>query len=153
MGFTVVDESQVEPFRGAFFKMRRELGATGLGINTVRLGPDAAGPPHDETQNGHEEVYVVLEGSGWLEIGGERVDLEPGRWVRVDASEHRQLHAGPEGIRMLAAGSTPGRAVHPEPGALAASLARSARTIARSRSQLRRGARDGAARARRRRAG
>ena len=116
MGFTVVDETQVEPFRGAFFKMRRELGATGLGINTVRLPPDAAGPPHDETQNGHEEVYVVLEGSGWLEIGGDRVDLAPGRWVRVDAVEQRQLHAGPEGIRIIAAGSTPGEPYTPNQG-------------------------------------
>jgi quercetin dioxygenase-like cupin family protein len=116
VGFTVVDESQVEPFGGMFFKMRQALGATGLGINTVRLPPGASGPPHDETQNGHEEVYVVTEGSGWLEVGDERVELVPGRWLRIDATEHRQLHAGPDGICMIAAGSTPDAPYTPNQG-------------------------------------
>ena len=116
MGFTVVDETDVEPFRGAFFKMRQALGASGFGINFVRLPAGVSGPPHDETTHGHEEVYVVLEGSGWLDVGGERVELRPGRWLRVDAVEERQLHAGPDGIGMLAAGGTPGAAFTPDEG-------------------------------------
>src|SRR5690349_4241709 len=101
---------------GAFRKMRIALGATGLGMNTVRLPANAAGPPHDETQNGHEEIYAVIDGSGWLEIGGERVELVPGRWLRIDAAERRQLHAGPDGIRMIMAGSTPGAPYTPNQG-------------------------------------
>ena len=48
--------------------------------------------PEPDRQQPHEddEVYVVLEGGGTLEVEGERVDLREGRSVFVPAgAEHR----------------------------------------------------------------
>ena len=48
--------------------------------------------PEPDRQSPHEddEVYVVLEGRGTLEVGGERVELEEGHAAFVPArAEHR----------------------------------------------------------------
>src|SRR4051794_31478022 len=100
MGFNHVDLSDVEPFRGVFFKMRQALGVQGFGVNYLELPPGARGVEHDETDYGHEEVYVILEGSGRMEIGDDTVELRPGRWLRVDAEDVRVPVAGDDGLKM-----------------------------------------------------
>jgi mannose-6-phosphate isomerase-like protein (cupin superfamily) len=52
----------------------------------VLVSPEAdRQSPHD-----HDEVYVVLEGSGMLEVEGEKVELRQGHAVFVPAgAEHR----------------------------------------------------------------
>lgn len=61
-------------------------------------------PEHDHAHDGQEEVYVVLAGLGEFAIDGERVAVEPGSIVRVEAQSRRKLEVGPEGIRVLAIG-------------------------------------------------
>jgi uncharacterized cupin superfamily protein len=99
------DDPGIESFRGVFMKIRRALGATAFGINEVRLPADAAGVEHDEAETGHEEVYLVLDGSGFVTVDGERVAVAAGDYLRVDAAATRQLLAGPEGMRFLAVGA------------------------------------------------
>jgi uncharacterized cupin superfamily protein len=66
MGYTLLnrDDPSIESFRGAFYKMRKALGATAFGINEIHLPPNTPGVEHDEQDTGHEEVYVVIEGTG-----------------------------------------------------------------------------------------
>ena len=87
MGYTLInrDDPSIESFRGAFFKIRRALGTTAFGINEVRFPPGIEGPEHDELDTGHEEVYIVLEGSGTFTIDGEAVAVGGGDYLRVDA--------------------------------------------------------------------
>jgi mannose-6-phosphate isomerase-like protein (cupin superfamily) len=66
-------------------------------------------PEHDHSGDGQEEVYVVLAGSGEFEVDGERVVIDPGRMLRVAAGTKRKLHPGPDGVRLLALGCTPGK--------------------------------------------
>ena len=112
----------VAPFDIAGAKARLAAGNGGYEVvhssPGLEIGVYVLVAPEPDRQQPHEvdEVYVVLEGSGWLEIGDQRVELLPGRWLRIDAHEHRQLHAGPDGIRMLAAGSTPGAPYRPNEG-------------------------------------
>jgi mannose-6-phosphate isomerase-like protein (cupin superfamily) len=61
-------------------------------------------------QLGQEEVYVALRGSGVLEADGETFQLDPEHIVRVGPSVKRKILAGPEGLRLLALGATPGEA-------------------------------------------
>ena len=77
MGYTLInrDDPSIESFRGAFFKIRRALGTTAIGINEIRFPPGIEGPEHDELDTGHEEIYVVLEGSGTFTIDGEAVPV------------------------------------------------------------------------------
>lgn len=64
---------------------------------------------HDHADDGQEEVYVVLRGSARFEVAGEEVPLDPGRMLRVGPGTMRRLEPGPDGVRLLAIGCTPGR--------------------------------------------
>ncbi|HEY5709630.1 MAG TPA: hypothetical protein VIS51_09560 [Solirubrobacterales bacterium] len=61
-------------------------------------------------QLGQEEVYVALCGSGTLEADGERYPLDQDHIVRVGPAVKRKVTAGPDGLRLLALGATPGEA-------------------------------------------
>ena len=58
----------------------------------------------------------MLSGSGWMDIEGERVEMDPETLIRVGAATKRKVYAGPQGIRMLVIGGSPGEAytVNPE---------------------------------------
>ncbi|HEY8304821.1 MAG TPA: hypothetical protein VIG42_09585 [Solirubrobacteraceae bacterium] len=96
-------------FNGGFVKARAELGVTSFGMQVIRMPADYGDYPlHDHAESGQEEVFLALKGSGWIEIEDERVELEPGLFVRVGPTPKRKVFAGPEGIEMLALGGTPG---------------------------------------------
>ena len=95
-------------YGGGFVKVRAELGVTSFGMQVIQLPPDYSDYPlHDHAESGQEEVFLALKGSGRIEIDGERVDLEPGVFVRVGPEPKRKVFAGPEGIEMLALGGVP----------------------------------------------
>jgi mannose-6-phosphate isomerase-like protein (cupin superfamily) len=103
-------------FGGGFVKARAELGVTSFGMQVIQLPPDYSDYPlHDHAESGQEEVFIALNGSGWIEIEGERVELEPDMFVRVGPEPKRKVFAGPEGLRMLALGAAPGSAYEINP--------------------------------------
>lgn len=96
-------------FGGGFVKARAELGVTSLGMQIIRMPADYGDyPEHDHADDGQEEVYVTLSGSGWIDIEGERVDIDQGVLVRVGAGTKRKVYAGPAGLQMLVIGGCPG---------------------------------------------
>jgi hypothetical protein len=115
--YTVKQISDMEAgFGGGFVKVRAELGVSSFGMQVIQLPPDYSEyPEHDETASGQEEVYLALQGSGWLDIEGERVDLDGETFVRVGPERKRKVFAGPQGLRMLAVGGAPGRAYEINP--------------------------------------
>ena len=108
MGYTVADASEMELVWGVFRPVRHALGSTAFGINQIDFGPDHTGAEHDEVESGQEEIYVVLSGSGVMQIDGQDIELVPGRYVLVDPSTKRRPVAGPEGLSMLCVGGIPG---------------------------------------------
>jgi hypothetical protein len=103
-------------FGGGFVKVRAELGVTSFGLQVIQLPPDYAEyPEHDESESGQEEVYLALSGSGWIEVAGERVDLDDETFVRVASGVTRKVFAGPQGLRFLAIGGAPGEAYKVSP--------------------------------------
>ena len=88
--------SAAEPFDINGVKQRLAAGAGGyevvhrspgleLGVYVLAAPEADRQSPHD-----HDEVYVVLEGTGALEVEGERVDLREGQAVFVPAgADHR----------------------------------------------------------------
>jgi mannose-6-phosphate isomerase-like protein (cupin superfamily) len=101
------------------------LGVSSFGISIEELAPGADEyPEHDHSadglgaemfakrpqQLGQEEIYVALRGSGTLEADGEIYQLDPDHIVRVGPSVRRKVRAGPDGLRLLALGATPGEA-------------------------------------------
>ena len=107
-GFTMrrIDELPTT-FHGAVKLAGDELGVRSFGMQVLDF-PGGFGdyPAHDHAEDGQEEVYVVLDGSAEFEVGGERVDAAAGTMLRVEPETHRTLKAGPDGVRLLAIGST-----------------------------------------------
>ena len=97
-------------FRGSFKRVRAELGVEAFGIQVIDMPPRLdAYPEHDHAESGQEEVFVVLRGSGEIEIDGERVPIDPETIVRVGPAARRKLWPGDEGLRVLALGGVPGK--------------------------------------------
>jgi hypothetical protein len=96
-------------FGGGFVKARAELGVTAFGMQVIQLPPEYSEyPEHDHAESGQEEVFLAISGSGWIEIEGQRVDLDGKTFVRVGPEAKRKVYAGPEGLRLLAIGGAPG---------------------------------------------
>jgi mannose-6-phosphate isomerase-like protein (cupin superfamily) len=98
-------------YGGGFVKARAELGVTAFGMQVIQLPANFSDyPEHDHAESGQEEVFLPIGGSGWIEIDGERVDLDADTFVRVGAAARRKIYSGPEGLRVLAIGGAPGEA-------------------------------------------
>jgi mannose-6-phosphate isomerase-like protein (cupin superfamily) len=108
-------EEMESTFGGAMRKVRGELGVTAFGIQVFDMPPNVGDryPEHDHQRDGQEEVYVVLRGSGEIEIDGDTHALDPETLVRVGPASKRTLRSGPEGMRVLALGATPGKVYEP----------------------------------------
>lgn len=103
-------------YGGGFVKVRAELGLSSFGAQVIQLPPNEDRYPlHDHVEDGQEELFVVLSGSGWMEIEGERIELDTETMVRVAPEPKRQVFSGPDGLRMLVVGGIPGRAFEIKP--------------------------------------
>jgi uncharacterized cupin superfamily protein len=99
-----------------FMRMVRDgLGLTAFGANIMNLPPDYTTRSHDESSSGQEELYVRLDGAGWvvLDDSGERLALDADHLAAVGPGTARSLSSGPEGLRVLCVGSIPGAAYEP----------------------------------------
>ena len=103
-------------FGGGFVKARAELGVTAFGFQVIQLPPDYGDyPEHDHAESGQEEVFLAIGGSGWMEIEGERVDLDEETFVRVGPAPKRKVHSRAGGPADARDRRLPGRAVQ-DPG-------------------------------------
>ncbi len=106
---TKIDDMEAA-FRGGFKKARAELGVTSFGIQVLEFPPNADQyPEHDHAEEGQEEVFMLLRGSGTIELDGQRHGLSPDELIRVGAAVKRKLVSGPDGMRLLALGGFPGK--------------------------------------------
>ena len=110
-GFTVKTIDEMEAVNDGIVKLAgAELGVESFGIQVFDFPAGFSDyPEHDHTRDGQEEVYVVLGGSVEFEIGDERVPLDRERMLWVGAGTKRKLTPGPDGVRILVIGSTPGK--------------------------------------------
>jgi mannose-6-phosphate isomerase-like protein (cupin superfamily) len=119
---------EIEAIEGFFDRLKMRRVAAGLGVNSFGISIEEFAPGADEypehdhsedglggemfvkrpQQLGQEEVYVALRGSGALEADGETYRLDPDHIVRVGPAVKRKILAGPDGLRLLALGATPG---------------------------------------------
>ena len=101
-------------YKGLFLKARSALGVKSFGMAVIELGPNSdAHPDHDHAGAGQEEVYVVLQGTGEMEIEGETIALDAETMVRVGPETKRRIKPGAKGMRLLALGGVPGAVYEP----------------------------------------
>ena len=105
-----IDEMETA-FGGGMRLARAALGVTSFGMQIEEFPPNFDQyPEHSHSEDGQEEVYLVLRGSAEIEIDGERVPLDSETIVRVGPGISRRIFSGPEGVRILALGGVPGAA-------------------------------------------
>ena len=92
--------------------VRSGLDITAFGANIMNLPPDYSTKSHDEADSGQQELYVALQGSGTVDIDGEKLALDAEHLVKVDPRTARVLSSGPEGLRVLCVGGVPGGVYH-----------------------------------------
>jgi uncharacterized cupin superfamily protein len=83
----------------------RALGSETTGLKLVRMPPGVRGVTK-HCHSGEEELFHVLEGDGWFEIGDERHDVRAGHLVARPAGTGmpHTYGAGPGGMAVLAYG-------------------------------------------------
>lgn len=106
-----------------FYKAAAGLGVTSFGVSIIDLAPGADEyPEHDHSEDGlggqmfakrpqqlgQEEVYVALRGSGTLTADGEEYLIDQDHIARIGPAVKRKIVPGPDGLRLLALGATPG---------------------------------------------
>jgi hypothetical protein len=98
-------------FGGGMKKVRAELGVSSFGVQVLDFPPNFTDyPEHDHAEEGQEELYATMSGTGEIEVDGERVAISPDVIVRVGPASRRKLYSGPDGMRVLAMGAVPGKA-------------------------------------------
>ena len=110
--YTVKNIGEMDTYyKGLFRRARSELGAQSFGLAFIELEPNADNHPyHDHASAGQEEVFIVMRGSGEMEVDGERFPIDPETVVRVGPDARRRIHPGAEGMRLVAIGGVPGQA-------------------------------------------
>src|SRR5437016_867207 len=114
MGYTVVDAARVEPAPGPHPAASRydkaigaELGVRAFGLYRIELPPGAHTVRHDHRDDGAEDVYAVIEGSGTVVVDGAEVPVSPGQFVAVTPGSTRQVRAGDRGLVYMAVCAAP----------------------------------------------
>ena len=115
-GYVAAAIDELPDLWDGFARLVREgTGISAFGVQIMNLPPDYSTKSHDEGDSGQEELYVALRGSGAVLIDGEdkRLPLDGEHLVKVDAGTARTLTSGPDGLRVLCVGGTPGQAYEP----------------------------------------
>jgi mannose-6-phosphate isomerase-like protein (cupin superfamily) len=108
-----IDEMETA-YGGSMRLARAALGVTCFGMQVEEFPPNFDQyPEHSHSEDGQEEVYVVLRGNAEIEIEGKRIPLDPETIVRVGPGVSRRIFSGPEGVRILALGGVPGAVYEP----------------------------------------
>lgn len=116
---TIKRVDEMESFYdGMVTRARAELGVTSWGMQLFNFPAGfEAYPNHNHAEGavdpGQEELYVPLAGSATLQLDGEEHRLEPGVWARVGIGQFRRIVPGPDGVRLIVIGGTPGKAFVP----------------------------------------
>jgi mannose-6-phosphate isomerase-like protein (cupin superfamily) len=108
------DVPEVAIDAGRWQPLNQRLGITAFGVNGVVMDPgDDADIEHDESDCGHQEVYVVVAGRAAFRVGDEEFEAVPGDVVAVpDPTVTRDYRGLEPGTRIVCFGAAPG-AEHP----------------------------------------
>jgi quercetin dioxygenase-like cupin family protein len=82
-----------------------QMGARHVTFNCIRYGPNAEFPQH--VHDNSEDVFLVLEGSGWFKEGDKLTPIQPGDVVFIPAGERHGTVAGPNGMVVVSCQGPP----------------------------------------------
>jgi mannose-6-phosphate isomerase-like protein (cupin superfamily) len=94
--------------------VRRHFGITAFGANVYSASQGS--PlivPHDETQYGQEELFVLIEGRARFSCDDDHGELTVGDFLYVRPEVHRELYALASPTTVLVVGGVPGQPYTP----------------------------------------
>jgi tetratricopeptide (TPR) repeat protein len=96
--------------------VRHHFGITAFGITawTAREAGDRIINEHDESDDGNEELYLVMHGRAVFELDGDRVGAPAGTFVFASPGVKRTAFAEEPGTTIVALGGVPGKAYEPD---------------------------------------
>lgn len=82
----------------------KPLGLEQLGLLDLRMKPNQQAPfaHHHDAQ---EELYVVVSGSGTIQLDDHEHEITAGSAIRIAPSVVRSMNSGPDGLRVLCFGA------------------------------------------------
>jgi quercetin dioxygenase-like cupin family protein len=83
---------------------KKDLESEKLSVSYQRVAPNETSPFAHKHKQQAEEIYVVVEGSGKIQLDGEAHDVKEWDAVRVPGPVVRAFEAGPNGLTILAFG-------------------------------------------------
>ena len=103
------------PGQAQWHTIRTKLGISSFGINAWTANEDGQRiiGEHDETSNGHEELYVVLSGTATFTVDGDEVEAPQGTFVHVADPAVKRAATGARGTTILVVGAKPGEVFTP----------------------------------------
>lgn len=90
-GYSTVNYADVEPISDVMHFLRDPLDAEDLGLTVVDVDDVWEGKAHDHAEKGHEEIYLLVDGSATMTVDDEEISLDAGDAIRVDPGSTRQL--------------------------------------------------------------
>jgi uncharacterized cupin superfamily protein len=83
---------------------KKDLESEKLSVSYQRVAPNETSPFAHKHKQQAEEIYVVVEGSGKIQLDGVAHDVQEWDAVRVAGPVVRAFEAGPSGLTILAFG-------------------------------------------------
>jgi uncharacterized cupin superfamily protein len=109
MSFRLRNASQVQtgpgshPAASQFDKcVGEELGIRAFGLYQVELPGGAETVRHDDRDDGAEDAYAVLRGTGVVIVDNHEVSVGPGDFIAVTPESTRQVRADDSGLVLIA---------------------------------------------------
>ncbi|MFC7074544.1 cupin domain-containing protein [Halovenus rubra] len=102
MSHDMTTYDEVEPLAPGMHFLRDELDCDNLGLTVLDAEAGWEGKEHDHAEDGEEEVYLLVDGSGTLTVDGKQVGLDAGDAVRVDPGATRRLTFDQESTMVIA---------------------------------------------------
>ena len=85
---------------------RKQLELKGVALGLINLPPDE-GYTFTHSHGKQEEVYIIISGTGFIQIDNELINISRGDAIRVESGARRALKANGDGLFVICAGGIP----------------------------------------------
>jgi uncharacterized cupin superfamily protein len=114
MAYTIVDVAAIDPAPGPHPAgsphdkgVGHVLGIRAFGLYQVELPPGAETLRHNHLDDGADDVYAIVHGTGTVVVDAEEVRVRSGQFIAVSPESTRQVRADADGLVFIAVCGTP----------------------------------------------
>ncbi|WP_135302879.1 cupin domain-containing protein [Haloarcula amylovorans] len=86
--------TDTEAVGGGLHFLRDELNCENVGVSVLDCEPGWSGKPHDHSDDGQEEVYVLVDGEATVTVDGDDVAMSAGDALRIGPDAKREIQNG-----------------------------------------------------------